>query len=1058
MKARRSTFGRSVYLVLAVAAATAAVGSAMAGAPPAAAKPAKRVKSRHTKDALNKSVPPPGETNESDDIQNGVAWGWKLLTYPKTTIPSQAFTKARAWIGANVKDGAPWPYATKGLPASPGTSEASAPVDSGDWSFLGPRPIDESTKPPGGYTSGLVSGRFNAIALDKRTTGSPGAIVAYGAAASGGVWKSTNCCGSASTWSPLWDGGVAATQAAGAIELDPNNQSIIYAGTGDYDGAGGSSGDQFGEGIMRSGDGGATWAELAPAVFTPFAAGSPVYGDSNITVLRVDPNNSPTLLAGTSHDLYISHDSAVSWSICSFGASPLNPMTGTGGAANQVTDILVDSSTNPTTVYVAVGFRFSNLNGDNGVYKGTIPASGCPTLTLMANGWPANTGNGTSGATNVGRIRLAGSRGNGTSSLTIYAQVAGVAPGNALGTWVTTNAGTSWALLGGSADANYKDCAAAATNETQDWYDLFLLADPGNDKTLYVGRTSLYKATVDATYANMTIQNLANVYSTACPGYGGLHSDQHGAAWISGTGGSTQFLIGNDGGIYASNGTPTGFQNLNQTLNVTQFYAGQSGPNFAGGGTQFIFAGAQDNGHASWDSSEPAAVWQSRTTTGDGFFTAFDPIAGTITAGNWYAEAPNGNFVRSTAGASGAFTLGTLPWITGHDRPSWASPFRVDTLHCSTTNCNNLVFGAAHLYSSADGAATWTAAGNVDVTKGSGSIIALDVARSEPTSVVVGTSDGEVDVAVGVFAGANCTAAAANTASFACAANTTPSWYYATNFNSVLPNRAILGVTFDPTTNGRIYAAVGGFNENTPTTPGHLFMAAYNGSTFVWSDKTGNLPDIPATSVVVNPANVNEVFVGMYMGFYYTDNINATPPVWYRYQYGMPDTRVNYLAVDRGSQATPLASTTLTAYTFGRGAYGIRLPGTTGSFPPHEVPATMTAKRNTTTPANVDVTWDPSSCPNPDLDLFWGSFTGSASGFATITGAACHLGTSGVAANVALPAPPPGSGIWFVLAGTDDIHAAISSFGKVSSGLPESFTGWSGLCTETTQNTSGSCP
>ena len=497
---------------------------------------------------------------------------------------------------------------------------------------------------------------------------------------------------------------------------------------------------------------------------------------------------------------------------------------------------------------------------------------------------------------------------------------------------------------------------------------------------------------------------------------------------------------------------------MNQTINVTQFYAGQTGANFGGGATQIIFAGAQDNGHASWDSSQPVAVWQSRTTTGDGFFTAFDPIAGTLSAGNWYAEAPNGQFVRSTTGATGTFTQGTLPWITGNDRPSWSAPFRVDTFHCSSTTCNNVVFGAAHLFSSANGAAGWTVAGLVDVTKGSGSITALDIARSDPGSVVVGTSDGDVAVATGVFTGANCTAAAANTASFACATSPTPSWFNATNLNAVLPNRAILGVAFDPTTNGRIYAAVGGFDENTPTTPGHVFLAAWNGSAWVWVDRTGNLPDIPATSVMVNPANLNEVFVGTYMGFYYTDNIGATPPVWYRYQYGMPDTRVNYLAVDRGPQASPLASTTLTAFTFGRGAYAIRLPGTTGSFPPHEIPTTMAAKRNATRPANVDVTWDPAACPNPDVDLFWGNLTGSASGFSTITGASCHLGNSGAATNVALPAPPAGSGIWFVLAGTDDVHATISSFGEASNGLPEAFTGWNALCTENAQNTATTCP
>ena len=48
--------------------------------------------------------------------------------------------------------------------------------------------------------------------------------------------------------------------------------------------------------------------------------------------------------------------------------------------------------------------------------------------------------------------------------------------------------------------------------------------------------------------------------------------------------------------------------------------------------------------------------------------------------------------------------------------------------------------------------------------------------------------------------------------------------------------------------------------------------------------------------------------------------------------------------------------------------------------------------------------------------------------------------------------------IWFVLAGTDDVHTTISSFGRASNGLPEAFTGWNALCTEAAQNTATTCP
>ena len=65
------------------------------------------------------------------------------------------------------------------------------------------------------------------------------------------------------------------------------------------------------------------------------------------------------------------------------------------------------------------------------------------------------------------------------------------------------------------------------------------------------------------------------------------------------------------------------------------------------------------------------------------------------------------------------------------------------------------------------------------------------------------------------------------------------------------------------------YAAVGGFNANTPSTPGHVFQVtcASNCSSFTWADKSGNLPDIPVDSIIVNPNIPQQVFAGSDFGF-----------------------------------------------------------------------------------------------------------------------------------------------------------------------------------------------
>jgi uncharacterized repeat protein (TIGR01451 family) len=85
---------------------------------------------------------------------------------------------------------------------------------------------------------------------------------------------------------------------------------------------------------------------------------------------------------------------------------------------------------------------------------------------------------------------------------------------------------------------------------------------------------------------------------------------------------------------------------------------------------------------------------------------------------------------------------------------------------------------------------------------------------------------------------------------------------------------------------------------------------------------SGNLPDIPADSIVVNPNIPNQVFVGTDWGLYYTDNVNATPPVWQRFE-GMPHVMIWSLSIDRGF-------TTLAAFTRSRGAWAWPLPQPVG--------------------------------------------------------------------------------------------------------------------------------
>ncbi|HQX24996.1 MAG TPA: hypothetical protein PLE37_08470, partial [Pseudomonadota bacterium] len=85
-----------------------------------------------------------------------------------------------------------------------------------------------------------------------------------------------------------------------------------------------------------------------------------------------------------------------------------------------------------------------------------------------------------------------------------------------------------------------------------------------------------------------------------------------------------------------------------------------------------------------------------------------------------------------------------------------------------------------------------------------------------------------------------------------------------------------------------------------------------------WRNVSGNLPNIPANSVIVNPNIPRQVFAGTDWGLYYTDDIGADPVVWQKHA-GLPSVMVWDLSFDRGF-------TTLAAWTRSRGAWVWPLP------------------------------------------------------------------------------------------------------------------------------------
>ena len=235
-----------------------------------------------------------------------------------------------------------------------------------------------------------------------------------------------------------------------------------------------------------------------------------------------------------------------------------------------------------TRILAAVGVRgFATAvqyhlgqNGANGIYAGNMVSSGCPTFTSVAsnaNGFVYGTGITTAGggagyttaqAMNAGSGTIYGGVGVGdqlgrvelavapSDPNTIYVQVQSIAPNNntasgglgcgntngcQLGAWFSTNGGTTWNFMAGSAGGSLRQCGAGAANGAgagdypQNWYDQGIAVDPNDSTKVFFDTHEVWFAT----QAGSTWYNTTCTYtnSTAI----GMHADEHALAFVPGS-------------------------------------------------------------------------------------------------------------------------------------------------------------------------------------------------------------------------------------------------------------------------------------------------------------------------------------------------------------------------------------------------------------------------------------------------------------------------------------------------------------------------------------------
>lgn len=397
-----------------------------------------------------------------------------------------------------------------GITPSPGIS---------NWVQLGPTTI------PNGQTYSNarvnVTGRVTSIIVDKTDP-----KIIYLGAAQGGVWKTID---GGKNWVPKSDNEI--SLAVGAMAMDPANHQVLYVGTGE----GNFSGDSYyGNGVLKSVNGGDTWTLLGDATFS----------GARFCRICINPSTPTILFAATDVGLYRSTDGGNNW----------KKMTGV--PSQGTTDVVIDPSV-PNTVYAAFWGQ--------GIYKTTNASDATPTWTKLASGLPG------SGFT---RVALGISA---SSPQTLYALMSGPYDKNPDKSYlidkfyITTNGGTSWSqilLPGGNIGG-------------QGFYNINVAVDPTTPDIVYLSSISLWKAVRNTT---------TNVWNIVDIG-GGFHADNHALAFHP-----TDHLViyaGSDGGIYKSvDGGATWDDTINKGPCITQFEFIDQHPIY----DALIIGGTQDNG------------------------------------------------------------------------------------------------------------------------------------------------------------------------------------------------------------------------------------------------------------------------------------------------------------------------------------------------------------------------------------------------------------------------------------------------------------------------------
>lgn len=854
-----------------------------------------------------------------------------------------------------------------------------------NWQAAGPAQIASAAY-------GKVTGRVTSIVIDSSdATGN----TVYIGTTGGGVWKSTNAAGDAASVTftsltdtlPVFSGNAGTTVtpslSIGAVSVQPGGTGVVLAGTGDPNDALDS---YYGEGLLRSTDGGLTWSliqdsqdgvagnhSFAGEGFAGFAWSTTTAG---LVVAAVSQAARGTIVnasnAGYSvQGLYYSADAGATWqmgTISDGGQVVQSPQSNFSGyEGNAATSV----------VWNPVRQRFYAAVRYHGYYESTdgihwTRLANQPGVNLTTTNCPVNANNPGSPACPIFRGALAVQAVTGDLfALTVDLNNLDQGLWQDVCNFNGSNCASSTVSFAKQLPSTSLEAGSGNTTIPQGDYNLWLAAVPAgsasitpNDTLLFAGTEDIYRCSLAA---GCSFRNTTNAYSCAAAQVAG---SQHAVDFLPTPSGTAEPLLyfGNDGGLWrstdgvnqqaavCSTDDAIHFQNLNGGLgSLAEVVSLAVNPNDP---TQLI-TGVGANGTATNAGTATASSTWTQLSTGEGGYTAIDqnnPL-------NWYISTAAGVSINACGNGSactaadftGQAAIGTAQ--TDNDEALLDAPFLLDPQDTS-----NVIIGTCRVWRGPDaGGSSWSSSniispmldgvqqasctGNALIRSlaAGGAVATSGNAQNAGSEVIYAGMAGNLDGG-GLTGGHLFTTPAAETASSSTA------WtdlYSSTVTNDTSNNGQFNPGGFDissidvdshDATGQTVYATVMGFSGSGVSEP-HVYRSVDGGAH--WVNISSNLPNAPANSVLVDPNDANTVYVALDTGIYVTQQVAncATPTIncWTVFGVGLPNAPVTQLAAMIGG-----GSSLLSAATYGRGVWQIPLLSTGTVTTAQITPASLT--------------------------------------------------------------------------------------------------------------------